>query len=98
MAAVLWRRTSLPVLCTRDAADVRERDPDDHAGDVLDGPEPGDLVLHGGAEVLERRPGDRAERDVEDQAKQELQIEAGDEPEADALVGSVHGRRDRQPR
>ena len=68
-------------------ADVRERNRQNHSEDMLDGPEPEDIVTHRRPEVLKGRPGQRAERDVEDKAKQKLQIEAGDEPEADPLVG-----------
>ena len=55
--------------------DVRERDGDHHAEEVLDRPESQYRAAHRGAEILKRGSGDRAEDEIQRDTNQELQVE-----------------------
>ena len=59
--------------------------------DVLDRPEAHQRILHGAAEVAERRLGQRAEDEVEQQPEQHLQIERAQEDLADPIVARQPG-------
>jgi hypothetical protein len=69
------------------AADVSQGNSNHHPKHVLDGPEPERRVFHRPSEIVKGRTRDGAEREVQEQSDQHLQIQAHREPEPCTFVG-----------
>jgi hypothetical protein len=65
---------------------LAKREREHHPERVLDGEETQLRHSHGGAEVVERRAGDRAQHEIQQQPEQELHVEQDREPLAAGVV------------